>query len=109
VGIFADQELIIVLKVSAFLQLIDLRQENLGINDNAVADEAFFMRVKGSRGDEMQDHRLTAYNDGVPGVIPPLKPDDHIGEFSQKVNDLPFALISPLHPNNNNISHKHLF
>jgi hypothetical protein len=39
--------------------------------------------------------------DGVPGVIPALKPDDKIGVFSEIIDHPAFALISPVDPDKN--------
>jgi hypothetical protein len=44
----------------------------------------------------------------VSGIIPTLEANNYMGKFSQKVNDLSFALIPPLHTDDDDVSHNSL-
>ena len=45
------------------------------------------------------DHRVS-------GIISPLEANDCIGKLGQKIDDLSFALIPPLHSDHNDIGHR---
>ena len=58
-----------------------------------------FAAPEDSRRDQMQDVLDAAVNDRVPGVVAALTADNNVCLGSKDVDDLPLALISPLHAN----------
>ena len=53
----------------------------------------------------MENKFLSFQDDRMAGIVPPLESHDDIGELRQQVDDLSFALISPLRSYNHNIAH----
>ena len=55
------------------------------------------MRVKDTRGQLVERKFAVVTDDGVPGVGPALKADDHIGRLGQEIGDLSLALVAPVY------------
>jgi len=78
------------------LDLVDLFQQHLGVDHDAVADHRRDMRIHDPRRDEVQLERAPPVNDGVPGVVPALEPDDVVHVVGEQVGDLALTLVAPL-------------
>ena len=77
-------------------ELVELAEECLGLEHDAVADDAGNVGVEDPRGNLAQDEVRVADDHGVAGVGAPLIPDDEVGLLSQNVDQLALALVSPL-------------
>ena len=53
----------------------------------------------------MENRFFSFNNQGVPGVIATLKPHNDIRVPGKEIDDLPFALISPLGSNHSDVGH----
>ncbi len=86
-------------------QPLDLGQQRPGVQHHAVADHAELARPHDARGQRRQlvghpvDHQRMA------GVVPALKPGDHIGPLAQPVDDLALALVAPLGADDDDVCH----
>src|SRR6266545_4414748 len=77
-------------------QAIGLFKKRFRVDHHAIAEHAGLTRVNNSRRKQMQYERLVAHLHGVAGVMAALIASNNVEVFGQKVNDLPFALITPL-------------
>src|SRR4029077_64434 len=71
----------------------------------AVSDHANFAVTQDSRRNQMQDIFHAAMNDCMPGIIAALAADNDVGLRSKDVDNLAFALVAPLHSNQNCVRH----
>ena len=78
------------------LEALDFPQKDLGVQDHAVADAADRAGMKNAGGDQVENELVPAHHQGMPGVVAPLVTHHDLGLFGQKINDLPFTLITPL-------------
>ena len=67
------------------------------IHDHAITDQTLLTGLQNTRGDQMQNKMLSIKNDRVARVIAALITHHGIRFFSEKMNDLAFSFISPLH------------
>ncbi|MNG62431.1 hypothetical protein D3C79_206340 [compost metagenome] len=81
----------------AFLfQLGDLAQQGVRCNHHAVADQALHAFAQHARRDQVQHGLLTVDHQGVASVVATLVAHYGGSMFGQQINDLAFALITPL-------------
>ncbi len=90
------------------LEVGDLPDEDLWVENDAVADNAPFPRVQNPRRDKMEDHLLVAHDEGVPRVVAPLIADHVVCELGIDIDDLAFSLVAPLGAYHDNVCHYHL-
>ena len=84
---------------SQFAQTIYLGDQRDRIDNNAISNHASFAAPEDSRRYQMQYVLDAAINDRVPGIVAALTADNNVGLGSKHVDDLPLALVAPLHPN----------
>ena len=77
-------------------QVPELGQELLHVQGHAVADDVGDVGVEDPGGQLVERKLAVVTDDGVPGVGPALKADDHIGRLGQEIGDLPLALVAPV-------------
>ncbi len=77
-------------------ELCDFLEEGDGIEDDAVADDAFAAGAENAAGDELEDKFLAADDDGVSGVVAACVTRDGVETLTEHINDLPFAFVAPL-------------
>ncbi len=87
------------------LQLLELLEERLRRDHHAVAHHAAHAGVQDPRRDEAQREVTIAELHRVPGVVPALVTDDGVEGWTEKIDDLPLALISPLHTDHDDVGH----
>ena len=78
------------------LQIAQLLAEHLKVHDRACADDAERVRIEDAGWHEVELERAVLIDDGVPGVVATLEPDDDIRLLREEVGDLAFALVPPL-------------
>ncbi len=81
-------------------QLVDLGEERLRIDDDAVADDAGDAGMQDARRDQPQDELRAVDVDGVAGVVSALVPRDDREMRRQQIDDLALAFIAPLRAEN---------
>ncbi len=77
-------------------QCVDLAQEGLGIDDDAVADDGEDALVKDSRGEQVQGVSPASDDDGVTGVGAAVVAHHGVKPRGEQVDDLPLPLVAPL-------------
>jgi hypothetical protein len=75
------------------------------IDNHAVSDHADFAAPQNSRRNQMQHVFHAAVDDCVPGIIAALAADNYVCPRSKHVDNLAFALVAPLHSNQNCVRH----
>jgi hypothetical protein len=81
---------------AAHFERVDLLEQDLRVDDHAVADDGRHLRGKYARREHMQRVLLFADHDGVPGVIAALVPDDILHAVPEQVSRLALTLVTPL-------------
>ncbi len=77
-------------------ELADLLQQRRRGQHDAVADEDRHVLVQHARRDQPQHRLAPADDERMPGVVAALKAHDAARAFGQPVDDLAFALVTPL-------------
>ncbi|OPY08430.1 MAG: hypothetical protein A4E66_01858 [Syntrophus sp. PtaB.Bin001] len=104
-GLFADKQSGIGRKETSLLQTFNFLNKDLRINHEPIADDANLVIVKYAGRNQMKN-RLFAFDDEcMTGIVATLKSCDDLCVFRVSVNDLSFALITPLGSHNYNIGH----
>ena len=80
-------------------ELVQLAEEGLGIEHDAVAHDAGDPRVEDAGRDLPEDELGLADDDGVPGVGAALVAHDQVGPLGEHVDQLALAFVAPLRPN----------
>ena len=78
------------------LEAVDLVEEHLGVDDDAVADDVDDLRVEDAARDQLEGVGLPVDDDGVAGVVAALVADDHRHLLGEEVGQLALALVPPL-------------
>jgi hypothetical protein len=81
---------------TARLERVDLGEQRGQVDDDPVGDDGDDVVVEDSRRDELQCVPLAVDHHGVAGVVPALIPHDVGVLLRQQVDDLGFALVTPL-------------
>jgi hypothetical protein len=107
--VFRDTQIVRGHRYALFLQLRDFIEQSLRVNHHAVADDRQLALAHHARrqqrkliGGAVDDQRMSR-------IVPALKADHDVGLFGQPVDDLPFTLVAPLRPHDNNIRHWRYF
>ena len=93
---------------AARLEAVDLLDQHRGVDDDAVADDGRDERVEDAARHELERERLTVDDDGVPGVVAALVPDDHRHLLGEEVGELALPLVAPLGADDNRRGHARL-
>src|SRR3546814_12964967 len=78
-------------------------KKRLGRQDHAVTDIAGNVRMQDARGNQAQNGFLAIDPQRMAGIVTTLKTDHSVRRFSQPVDDLSLAFITPLGADYNNI------
>ena len=81
---------------AGFSHAVNLVQEINGIEDDAVADDAYAVGANNAAGNELQDKLVLANDDGVPGVMAAGVARHGAEPLAQHVDNLSLTLIAPL-------------
>ena len=96
----ADQQSLRFEHVARQPELIDFFDERSRIHYDAATDYTAGTGLQRTRGDQMQHGLDTVYNESVAGVVAALETSDDVGFRRQYVDDLAFAFVAPLQPDN---------
>ncbi len=77
-------------------ELLDLLEELVGIEHDAVADGAAHAGMQDAARDLVEHELPPADRDGVPGVRPALVAHHPVGALGDDVDELPLPFIAPL-------------
>jgi hypothetical protein len=78
------------------LEPLDLIEQDLRIDDDAVPDRAGQPRIEDSGRDQVKAKLLAVPHDRVTRVVAALKTDYEVDPLGEEVGDLSFAFIAPL-------------
>ena len=84
-------------------QRLDLLEQRLRIDDDAVADHAADAVVQDAGRQQVQDELRAADQHRVAGVVAALVPGDDREVRGEQVDDLALALVAPLRANHRNV------
>ena len=94
--------------VAELAELVDLGEQRLRIDDDAVADGARDVRVENSRRQQPQNDLRRVDIHRVTGVVPALIARDDGKVRRQQIDDLAFAFISPLRTEYSDVHGRHI-
>ena len=77
-------------------QLVDLGEQRLRIDHDAVADDAGDAGMQDAGRDQTEDELGAVHVDGVPGVVTALIARDDVEARRQQVDDFALAFVAPL-------------
>lgn len=80
------------------LDLLQLGQENEGVQDAAIADDVDGLRAEQSGGNGVEKVLVVADLNGVAGVGAAVEAGDDVVLFGKQVDQLALALVAPLRP-----------
>ena len=80
-------------------QLIDLGEQRVGIENDAVPDRASHTGMHDPARDLVQNERFVADVNGVPCIRSALIAHDPVGSLRDDVDELSLPFIAPLRPN----------
>jgi hypothetical protein len=84
-------------------QAVNFPDENLGVNDNAICDNADGFAPDGAAGEKMESEFFVADDNGMAGVGAAAIADHNIIFFGKDINNFTFAFIAPLQSYNTDI------
>ena len=86
--------------------LLDLVDEVIRVEHDAVADDRELAWTDDARGQQRELEHLAVDHQRVAGVVAALEADDDIGADRQPVDDLAFPLVAPLGADHDDIGHR---
>jgi hypothetical protein len=92
-------------RAAARLEGIELADQHLGVDDDAVAEDADLLRLEDAARQQVELERLVAVHDGVPGVIAALVARDDLEALGEQVDDLALPLVAPLGADDDRSAH----
>ncbi len=92
---------------SATLQHVDFVEKGREVDDNSISDDRGDRVVENTARHQLQRVALLTDNDGVTSVVAALVSDDHRVFLGQQVDDLGFALVTPLGADDDGDGHGH--
>ena len=91
---------------AALGEAVDLGQQDLGVDDHAVADDRRDLGGQHPRGQQVERVALVPDDHRVAGVVAALVPDHVVDAVAQQVGRLALALITPLRAHQHNGRHQ---
>ena len=90
---------------AAGVERLELGEEHLEVDHDAVADHGVDAGREDAGGKQVQRVLLVADDDGVPGVVAAVELHDPVGALTEEVGRLAFALVPPLHSDDDDAWH----
>lgn len=88
--------------------VLELLEEHVQIDDDAVADDGGDAFGEDSGGQEVQRVLVAVDHDGVSGVVASVELDDEVGVLAELVSGLAFAFVAPLGAEHDDGGHEYL-
>ena len=89
-------------------QLLDLLDEMIGIEDDAVADDRQFPRPNNAGRKQRKFVNLAVDHERMAGVMAALEAHHDVGADRQPIDDLALSFVAPLGADNDNIGQRRL-
>src|SRR5262249_6454644 len=77
-------------------QLVDLREQRMRIDHNAVANDADDARMQDAGGNQPKDELRSRYENRVAGIVAALVTRDEVEPRRQQIDDLSLTFVTPL-------------
>ena len=87
---------------------LELLEEHVQVDDDAVADDGSDAFGEDSGGQEVQRVLFAVDHDGVSGVVASVELDDEVGVLAELVSGLAFAFVAPLGAEHDDGGHEYL-
>ena len=81
---------------AAPLEALDLVEQHLRVDHDAVADRAGEAGIEDARRDQVELELLAVAHDRVAGVVAALEADHEVGLLGEQVRDLSLSFVAPL-------------
>ena len=91
-----DHQLRVVLKIPFGFEHFGFLEEDLGIEDHAVADQTALPGMENTGRDDVHHRGFVPHHQGVTGVVSSLKANHFVRIFGVDIDDLALAFIPPL-------------
>src|SRR3954452_22174889 len=104
VGTIADSQLAFNVD-SGLFQPRNFLKKRGRVDDHPISDDGHHVGSQDSTGDQFQDEFLSSDEHRVACVVAPLVASYRVKLLREQVDDLAFAFVSPLRPQNNQITH----
>ncbi|MFT7212430.1 MAG: hypothetical protein ACI9XK_002683, partial [Granulosicoccus sp.] len=78
------------------LEHVYFLEQRLWGDDDTVANDTGYLLTQNAARDKVEDRFFIAYHQGMAGIMPTLETNDQRGLFSQYIDNLAFALVTPL-------------
>ena len=89
-------------------QLLDLLDEMIGIEDDAIADDRQFPRPNNAGRKQRKFVSLAVDHERMAGVMAALETHHDVGADRQPIDDLALSFVAPLGADNDNIGQRRL-
>ena len=89
-------------------QLLDLLDEMIGIEDDAIADDRQLPGPNNAGRKQREFVDLAVDHERMAGVMAALEPHHNVGAHRQPIDDLALSFVAPLGADNDNIGHRRL-
>ena len=89
-------------------QLLDLLDEMIGIEDDAIADDRQLSGPNNAGRKQRELISLAVDHERMAGVMAALEPHHDVGADRQPIDDLAFSFVAPLGADNDNIGQRRL-
>jgi hypothetical protein len=88
------------------VEVVDLLEENLGVDHHPMPDDADGRGVEDAAGDEVEPVLLPLSDHRVAGVVATLRAHHHVDAIGEEVDDLALALVAPLPAHQDGDAHR---
>ena len=106
-GVFRDHQVVGIDLDALFADRRHFLDQMPGVQHDAVADHRKLAAAHDARGQRVQLVDLAANDERVAGIVAALKAGDHVGPFTEPVDDLALAFVAPLGADNHHVGHSH--
>jgi hypothetical protein len=86
-------------------EFVDFLDEAEGVHDDAVGDNAEFIRPEDAGRDEVEDVFDTVVDDGVASIIATCGAYDDVRFVGEIIDDFAFSFITPLGADDDTVGH----
>ena len=105
-GVLGDPQVLAADREPLLREALDLGDERMRIEHDAVADDAELAGPHDAGGQKRELVDLAADHEGVAGIVPALEAHDHVGLLGEPVDDLALAFVAPLGAHDDHVRHR---
>ena len=105
-GVLGDAQIVRRHRDALRLQLVDLLEQRVRIDHDAVADDRQLAAAHDAGRQQRQFVGHAVDDQRMAGIVAALEADDDVGLLRQPVDDLAFAFVAPLGADHHHIRHQ---